>query len=41
MDTTDLLKIAELDFNEFENIIAENATLITTKDSNDRHLIHW
>lgn len=41
MDTIDLLKIAELDFNEFENMIAENPNLITTKDANDRLLIHW
>lgn len=41
MDPIDLLKIAELDFNEFENMIAENANLITTKDANDRLLIHW
>lgn len=41
MDTTDLLKIAELDFNEFENIIAENPNLITAKDANDRLLLHW
>lgn len=41
MDTIDLLKIAESDFNEFENSIADNPTLITMKDSNDRHLIHW
>lgn len=41
MDTTDLLKTAELDFNEFENIIAENPNIITKTDSNERHLIHW
>lgn len=41
MDTTDLLQTAELDFNEFENIIAENPNIITKTDSNERHLIHW
>lgn len=41
MDPIDLLKIAELDFNEFENMIVENPNLITTKDVNDRLLIHW
>lgn len=37
----DLMNIAKLDFNEFENVIADNPKLITLKDANDRLLIHW
>lgn len=41
MDKIDLMKIATLDFDVFENQITENPDLITKKDVDNRTLLHW
>lgn len=36
-----LMEIASLDFNEAENKVLENTSLVTQLDSNQRLLLHW